>query len=338
MRLITDWMAYSWELLQIRGWWFAVGLILCIIVTFLPLKAEKTQNRSFLFWCLVWGILLPVCNFAAVPLAAALLNRGVRIGAVFAFLSAAVLLNPSGILSAWAYMGTELATAWIISAVIVSLAVGTAGIWFLRPVQNTDRLAREKRGFSHIFSISVSELAFWLVLGTLAQALIQALAPQDLWQTLLLNPAGTSFADAAAGALVRHVCIPDDVALAASLAATGFPPGWAVLLLIVGISTNLPELFVLYGMAGKKPAVLYGLVSICSGIAAGLVTQLLIGPGFVPQFNLAGSEPLIRLSNSLSISTWMPAKIPGAAALLLLAGIAASKKIKCILARSNGTD
>ena len=318
MWLITDWLVQSWELLQIRGWWFAAGLILCIIVTFLPLKAEKTKKNSIPFWSVVWGILFPVCNFAAIPLAVALRNKGMRIGAVFAFLSAAVLLNPSGILSAWAYMGAELTVAWVISAVVVSLAVGMAGIWFLQPAEKEESKLQQKTA-DRIFSLSVPELAFWLALGTLAQALLQALMPENFWQTLLMNPAEASFGDAVAAGLFRHVCIPNDVSLAASLVATGFLPGWAVLFLTVGICTNLPELFDLYGMAGKKPAALYGLVSVLAGIAAGVATQLLLGVGFVPQFSLANAEPVIRIANLLSIGTWMPAKIPCACLLAALA-------------------
>lgn len=320
MWLITDWLVHSWELLQTRGWWFAVGLILCIIVTFLPLKAEKTQKNSIPFRPVLWGAALPVCNFAAVPLAVVLRNRGMRIGAVFAFLSAAVLLNPSGILSAWAYMGTELAAAWIFSAVAVSLAVGMAGAWLLQPEENMEPAPQQKSALTHAFLKSLPELSFWLVLGILAQALLQALMPENLWDQLLLDAEGASFYQAAAAGLFRHVCVPDDVALAASLVATGLRPGCAVLFLLLGICTNLPELFVLYGMAGKRTALLYALTTVLFSVTAAVLTQLLIGADFVPQFNLADAEKYTRIASLLSIRTWMPAKTPCALALLLLAG------------------
>lgn len=315
MQLIKDWMACSWELLQIRGWWFAAGLFLCVILRFLPLKTDRTEKRRTPVVPLLWGVLLPVCNFAAIPVATALMSKGIGLGAVFAFLSAAVLLNPAGMLSAWAYMGPGLAIAWIVSALAVSMAVGVAGTWLLPP-------ANEKKNsgdrISRLFSVPVPELAFWLVLGTLAQGFLQALLP-ELWQDLLREPTRASAAETVMACLVRHVCIPDDTALAASLAATGFPPGWVVLFLTVGICTNLPELFVLYGLSGKKPAALYGLVSIGAGLAAGLAVQLLLGPGFVPQFSLENAEPLLSIASLLTVHTWMPAKIPCTVILLLLA-------------------
>ena len=319
MDLITDWLIHIWDLLQVRGWWFVVGLLLCIIVRFLPLKAEESQQKCFSLWPVVWGTVLPVCNFSVILPAAALCNRGIRTGAVFAFLSAAVLLNPSGILSGWAYMGPELTAAWVISAAAVSVAAGMTGAHLVPMAKDAESERKSQSTLYHTFFTFAPELALWLVLGILAQALLQALAPKGFWQTLLVNPAVASFGDAVAAGLFRHVCIPDDVALAASLVATGFQPGWAVLFLTVGICTNLPELFVLYGIAGKKAVVVYSVTTVAAGIAAGIVIQLLMGAGFVPQFSLADAEPLIRIANLLTIRTWMHARGACAAALLLCA-------------------
>lgn len=319
MDLITDWLIHIWDLLQVRGWWFAVGLVLCIIVRFLPFKAEAGQSKCIPFWPVVWGTLLPVCNFSVILPTAALWRRGVQPGAVFAFLSAAVLLNPSGILSGWAYMGPELTAAWVISAAAVSMVAGMVGMHLVPMAKDAESEGKPHSTLYHTFSIFAPELALWLALGILAQALLQTLAPIDFWQTLLLNPAGASFGDAVAAGLFRHVCIPDDVALAASMVATGFRPGWAVLFLTVGICTNLPELFVLYGIAGKKAVVVYSVTTVAAGIAAGIAVQLLMGTGFVPQYSLAGTELLVRLASLMTVRTWMSARIPCALALAAFA-------------------
>lgn len=311
MWLIRDWLAYSWELLQTRGWWFAVGLILCAAAVFLPLNAEKTKKNGIPFWPVLLGAALPVCNFAAAPLAVVLWNRGLGTGAVFAFLSAAVLLNPAGMLSAWAYMGKELAIAWFLGGAAVSLAAGMAGTRLPGPSEPMEARACLK---------FIPELALWLVRGILAQALVQALTPEELWNQLMLDAEGASFGQAAAAGFFRHVCVPDDVALAASLAATGLRPGCAVLFLLLGICTNLPELFVLCGMTGKRTALVYALTTVLFSVAAAVLTQLLLGANFVPQFNLADAESFTRIANLLSIRTWMPAKVPCACALVLLAG------------------
>lgn len=314
MWLITDWMVHSWELLQIRGWWFAVGLILCIIVTFLPLKAEKNQKNSIPFWPVVWGALLPMCNFAAIPIAAVLLMRGAGVGAVLAFLSAAVLLNPAGVLYAWAYMGPALTIAYVLSAVMTALMAGFAG----RNLPG-QKIAESNVSFAAYLDFG-ADVAFWAVLGLLAEAVLLTLMPAGLWQNTVLNPQDVSFFQMGMAAIFRHVCIPDDVSLIASLAASGLRPGCAVLFLLMGVCTNLPELFVLYGMAGKKTAVMYALTTVILSVAASALTELLIGPGFVPQFDLTNAGLYSQLANLLSVRTWMPAKIPCALGLLLLAG------------------
>ena len=319
MDLITDWLIHIWDLLQVRGWWFAVGLVLCTIVGVLPLKAEGSKQKRIPFWPVVWGTLLPVCNFSVILPAVVLWRSGVQTGAVFAFLSAAVLLNPSGILSGWAYMGPELTAAWVISAAAVSVAAGMVGMHLVPMVKDAESERKPQSTLYNTFSTLAPELALWLVLGILAQALLQTLAPKDFWQTLLLNPTEASFGDAVAAGLFRHVCIPDDVALAASLVATGFQPGWAVLFLTVGICTNLPELFVLYGIAGKKAVVVYSVATVAASIAAGIMVQLLMGAGFVPQYSLAGTEQLVHLAGLMTVRTWMSARIPCALALAAFA-------------------
>ena len=316
MQLVTAWMERSWELLQIRGWWFAVGLVLCIIAIFLPLKTEKLQNKHIPFFSVILGMLLPVCNFAVIPLTAILKNKGIRMGAILAFLCAANLLNPAGMLFGWAYMGSELASAWMISAVLISLLVGIASAYFLLPNVNGETATVRTPGDWHL----VPELAFWLAAGSVAQALMQVLIPQILWNTLLMNPKDASFTQVVVAGLYRHVCLPDDVSLAASLVATGLRPGYAVLLLVVGACTNLPELFVLYGMTGKKTAAAYLGITTAAGMVAAFVTELMMGSDFVPHFNLASGENLIRLANLCSVRTWMPARVPCAVGLLLLAG------------------
>ena len=319
MQLIRDWTGRSWELLQIRGWWFAVGLVLCIVAVFLPLKAEKSQNKHMLFLCVVLGIFLPVCNFAAIPLAVLLKKRDVRIGAVIAFLCAANLLNPAGMLLGWAYMGAELASSWMISAVLVSLFAGIICGRLLQPKENEEAVILQTplKDFRQL----VPELACWLVAGVLAQGFLQVLIPNALWSNLLLNPKDASFVQVAVAGLCRHVCLPDDVSLAASMVATGLRPGYAVLFLVAGVCTNLPELFVLYGMTGKKTAVGYLCITTAAGLLAAFATECLIGSDFVPQFNLADTEHLVRLANLCNIRTWMPARIPCACILLFLAGL-----------------
>jgi hypothetical protein len=144
-----------------------------------------------------------------------------------------------------------------------------------------------------------------------------ALFPASVYRAVLLDPTGASVMEAVAMAILRHVCIPDDLSLVASLVASGLAPGSALLFLLLGVVTNLPDLLTLGGMAGKKAAALFaGLTALCSTAMWGIL-RLLVEPGFLPRFNLAGTEIYTLWANRLSIGTWMPARL--SCALLLLA-------------------
>ena len=320
MSLIVDWAAQAWELLLTLGWWIIMGLTLSTAVQILPLKgcSGRSKNSAILV-ALVCGALLPVCNFAAISVVVVLLRCGVGTGVCLAFLCAATLLNPAGILSGWAYMGPSLTVAYVLCAVTVAAAVGLTGRQIRIPAECTLQAMDMRCRIRYIWSNIAPELAFWVVLGVGSEALLMALMPKDLWKQLLMNPKGTSFIQAASAGLFRHVCIPDDVALAASLTATGFRPGCAVLFRLVGVCTNLPELFVLSGMAGTKTAAVYLGVTAAVSVAAAFATELVVGAGFVPHFNLTDAETYTRIANLLSIRTWMSARIPCAIGLSFLA-------------------
>lgn len=299
-----------WSLLETLGWWVLLGMLLVWLLQFLPAGNRQKGKKSWhIPAAALLGALLPMCNFAAIPLAAALLTGGAGTGVSLAFLAGATLLNPGGLLLSWGYLGAPLTLAYALSAAGISLLAGFAG-------GHCEHEIPRPEGFPDF----ASKLLLWLMLGIIAEAVLLAAAPPSLWQGLVLNPPAASLWETAAAGLLRHVCIPDDISLAASLTASGLRPGWAVLLLLMGVSTNLPELFVLYGVAGKKTAAVYLFTTVSASILAALLTQWVLGPGFVPQFNLANAEGFTALANLLSIRTWMPAKIPCACALLLLSG------------------
>ncbi|MGM9589896.1 MAG: permease [Faecousia sp.] len=311
MTLIQNFAAHFWTLMETLGWWTLLGLLLGWLLRFLPLAGKNNGDGKHwgILGAVVAGALLPMCNFAAVPIAAALLACGAGVGVPLAFLCSATLLNPAGLLLGWAYMGPALTVAYLCGALAAALLAGVAG-------ERWQSALPERKNNPDM----AGALIFWVMLGIAAQAALLTMTPRSLWQNLVLNPRAASLWEAAAAGVFRHVCIPDDISLAASLAASGLRPGWTVLLLMMGVCTNLPELFALYGTAGKKTAGLYLLTTVSVSLLAALLTQWVLGAGFVPQFNLANADRFTRLANLLSIRTWMPAKGPCAWGLLLLFG------------------
>lgn len=305
MELFTEYFDRVYQLFLTMGWWIIAGLTLSALLWRLPQKLFALRGAPAVLLAVLGGAVLPLCNFAAVPIAVGILKRGGKASTALSFLCAASLLNPSSVLLAWAYMGMKLSAAYVCAAFLLALLMGLAA----------ERLHIETSSGPTGFWAFISRLSLWVVCGILLQALLQDFFPVT---RLLLDPQGTSPLMTGLFALCRHMCIPDDISLAASLAASGMAPGSAVLLLLLGAGSNLPELVSLWQMGSKKTAIAYFAVIVAGSAAAFIIVQLVMGAGFVPQYSLAEAEKFVSLSNALSIKTWMPARIPCAAALLLL--------------------
>lgn len=306
MEFLTTYLDRVYQLLLSMGWWVLIGLALCAVLWLLPQKLFRLAGVPAIVLAVLGGAALPLCNFAVLPVAMGILKRGGRASSALAFLCAASTLNPSSVLLAYGYMGAKLSSAYVCSAFLLALFLGMAA----------ERLNIESRPVQPAFLPFASRLSLWVLCGILMQALLQGFFPVA---RLLLDARSVSPLQSALFALCRHVCIPDDISLAASLAASGLAPGSAVLLLLLGAGSNLPELVSLWKMSGKKTALCYIALILFGSALAFVAIQLTMGSGFVPQYSLADAERFVSLSNALSIKTWLPARAVCAAALFLLA-------------------
>ena len=294
MKLITTYLDSIHHLLLTLGWWTLLGLAICAILWLLPSRIWKIRNIAVIPLCALCGAALPMCNFAALAPAMFILKKG-RASWALGFFCAAITLNPSSLLLARAYMGMKLTVAYGVSAFLLALAAGIAG----------RRLDTDEESGPGSFLSFASQICLWLCGGIFLQALLQGLYPVT---ELLADPAGASPFSVAFFTLCRHLCIPDDISVAASLAASGMSPGRVILLLLLGSGSNLPELVCLRQMGGKKIALTYIVILVFYSTLVYLAVQLFMASGFVPQYSLAEAEGYVKLANALSIKTWMPAR------------------------------
>lgn len=320
MQWIVDWIGRVWELMQTTGWWFCVGLLLCAVMELcLPARAWSLRGKLPLCLAVLGGAALPMCNFAVIPLAAYMLMRGSACGTALAFLAAGVLIDPAALLLAYAYMGPVMTVLYALAAVLTAFAAGLLARHLPDPpVPPSDAVGRGAgERLRRVLRLG-SRMAAWMLLGILLEGALLTLLPAAEYQRLLLAPAQSGVGDAVLLAVFRHVCIPDDIALTASLVASGLTPGRALLFLLLGVGSDLPELTVLWGVKGRKTALCF-FAALCLGaVAAWGLCEWLITPNFVPQFSLAGAGALEDAARCLSIRTWMPARLPCAALLAAL--------------------
>jgi len=98
------------------------------------------------------------------------------------------------------------------------------------------------------------------------------------------------------------VCAVAHIPLVATLLATGAGPGAAIVFLVTGTATNLPELFALYKTIGKRTVIIYTTSLIVSSLVAGVCVNLWLGADFSPVFDPLASLDLIETGEKLWLS------------------------------------
>ncbi|NTU86184.1 MAG: hypothetical protein HGA45_43795, partial [Chloroflexales bacterium] len=111
--------------------------------------------------------------------------------------------------------------------------------------------------------------------------------------------------------------------LVATLLAAGAAPGAAVVFLLTGTATNLPELIALYKTIGRRVVVLYVATLVIASFLAGIAINAWLLPGFAPVFDpLRGLDSLERSAQlSLAGSGWFTAAAAAVVSGLALWGL-----------------
>jgi hypothetical protein len=99
-----------------------------------------------------------------------------------------------------------------------------------------------------------------------------------------------------------YVCALGHIPFIAALVAAGMAPGIAITFLLSGVATNLPEMISIWKLIGKRAVVIYTSCVVLFGLAAGYVTNLMLGKHFIPQFDMSKAQAGINLANKITLS------------------------------------
>ncbi len=145
-------------------------------------------------------------------------------------------------------------------------------------------------------------IGFYLAIGILLAGMLSVAIPAE-WSERYLG-ADSVFGLLAAALLGAsiYVCAVAHIPLVATLLASGAGPGAAIVFLVTGTATNLPELFALYKTIGRRTVVIYTTSLIVSSLVAGAVVNLWLGSGFSPVFDPLASLELIEAGEKLWVS------------------------------------
>ena len=225
----------------------------------------------------VAGAVLPGCECASVPVAGALVRRGVTPAAALAFLLSAPAINPI-VLTATAVAfprDPEMVLARFVASLLVSCAMGW--LWhrlgrtdWLRPPAHAPHEGRTKgAAFWDSVRHDVMHAGGFLVLGAMAAATLKAVAPQSWLRTAADNPLLAVLALAVL-AVVLSICSEADAFVAASL--TQFSLTARLAFLVVGPMIDLKLFAMQAGTFGRAFALRFAPTTFALAVASAVLT------------------------------------------------------------------
>lgn len=313
-----------WQILSESAPWVIASLLLAgLVLTYLPgTGIRRRLNRPGLGGMAAavgLGAVLPICSCGVIPLAVSLYRAGVRLGPVMAFTAATPIINPAAVLLSFALLGPQLTAAYIALGLLLPFVAG----WIAErwgegasersaspinvpatvsaqgccethdPSPNTRRRGMEvlRQGFVEIGPT----IAFYMAIGLLIAGVIAVFIPQAWTETFLRDHATTALLVAALLGASIYVCAVAHIPMVAALLAGGVAPGVAVVFLVTGTATNLPELVALYKTIGRRIVLIYTATLTCASLVAGALINGWLLPGFEPVFDPLESLTFMEL-------------------------------------------
>jgi len=327
--LLSRYALTLWAITAESAPWVVVSLVLGgLIHEFLPATGlQRLVNRhgvAGMGGAVVLGALLPICSCGVVPLAISLYRTGTRIGPVMAFTTATPIINPAAVILAIGLLGPELTASYVALGLLLPFLVGLAAErWGQTPAQRLSLLAtsvapavpdggitaRIWRGLRWGLLELGPTVGFYLAVGILLAGAVMVAVPDAWLERYLGGDALLSLLVVAVLGAVIYVCAVAHIPLVATLLAAGAAPGAAIVFLLTGTATNLPEIIALYKTIGRRVVVLYVTMLVGLSFLAGLAINAWLLPGFQPVFDpLRGLDSLERSAQlSLGGEGWFTA-------------------------------
>jgi uncharacterized protein len=203
------------------------------------------------------GVVLPGCECASVPVAGAMMRRGVTPAAALAFLLAAPAINPIVLVAtAVAFPGNpEMVVARFVASLIVACVMGWLWIRLGRTewLKPPSRPSFEGQGKGAAFWGSVRHdiihAGGFLVLGGMAAATLKAVVPEEWLSAVADNPVLAVIALALLAVLLS-ICSEADAFVAASLSQ--FSLSARLTFLVVGPMVDLKLIAMQAGTFGRS--------------------------------------------------------------------------------------
>jgi len=332
------------------------------------------RGQGAMAGAIVFGACLPICSCGVIPLAISLYKSGIRLGPVMAFAAATPIINPAAVILSLALLGPQITIAYVVLGLILPYLLGLVterwgdrnstvsadvnssttvtgccssatsccdsdtapGVVVVAPVDPRSVGARIATGLRWGLSDLGPTIAFYMLVGMLIAGVIAAFLPPSWVDTYLRESSGMALVAAALLGASIYVCAVAHIPLVATLVAAGAAPGIAIVFLVTGTATNLPELIALYNTIGKRPVILYAVSLIIGAMIAGVLVNLWLLPGFSPVFDPVRSLDLLETGERLQPTVGETLRLLATVVLAGLALLGAWRWVGDLIARRRG--
>ncbi len=264
---------------------FVAGLMKVFLPeTFIAKYLRKSTAKSAVNATLL-GIPLPLCSCGVLPTGISLYKNGASKGATNAFITATPQTGVDSILVTYAMLGLPMAIIRPIVALVSGILSGVV----------TNKITRKERGeeqelpqkmtcaapkrsllqkwaevFRYAFFSFLSDIARWLVIGTLIAAFISILLPDDFFTTHITKGIFGILLILVAS-MPLYICATASVPIAAVLLSKGISPGAILVFLMAGPATNVASFTLIGNTLGRRSLIAYLLTIIVASVGFGVL-------------------------------------------------------------------
>ncbi len=286
------------------GLFFAGLLKVFLPETFIAKYLQKSNTRSAINATLL-GVPLPLCSCGVLPTGIALYKNGASKGATNAFITSTPQTGVDSILVTYAMLGLPMA---IIRPIVALISGVLSGIITNKLTQNeqtnTSQTAKAKIScatekpnlktkwlavFRYAFLTFLSDIARWLVIGTLIAALISVLLPSDFF-TAYITTGIVGIVVILFASMPLYICATASVPIAAILLSKGISPGAILVFLMAGPATNAASFTLIGKTLGKKSLLAYLVTIVTSAVGFGLLIDAFLPTEWFQILNIGTME------------------------------------------------
>lgn len=264
-------------------------IVAAILHVFFPesLIRKHLGKDSFtsVFKATLFGIPIPICSCAVIPVATSLKHSGASKGATVSFLITTPQVGADSFMITFSLLGWVFGVFRIIASFVTGILAGLMVNVFggkdegtllpmASPVSEETMKDRARHIVGYVEYELLGSIANSLMVGFLIAGLITVMVPDGFFEMYMGSDFVSMIIMMAIG-IPMYVCASASTPIAASLIMKGMSPGAALVFLLTGPATNAIGISAVMKVVGRKSTLIYVGVIALSSLAFGYALNII---------------------------------------------------------------